>query len=70
MDPQSVLGLVFANCIELLHLWLKRNNKSVFSIDHFMIYQGPASVGSRDSLRRTALEIRIAKAERFIRGSL
>ena len=70
MDPQSVLGLIFANCIELLHLWLKRNNKSVFSIDHFMIYQSPAPVGSRDSLRKAALAIRIAKAERFIRGSL
>ena len=35
-----------------------------------MIYQGPASVGSRDSLRRTALEIRIAKAKRFIRCSI
>jgi len=29
--------------------------------------QGPAPVGSRDSLRRTALAIRIVKPERFYR---
>ena len=23
-EPQSVSGLVFADCIELLHLWLQR----------------------------------------------
>ena len=32
-------------------------------------YQGPAPVGSRDSLRRMALAIRIAK-QRFIRCSI
>ena len=36
---------------------------------YFGRYQGPAPVGSRDSLRRTVLAIRIAK-QRFIRCSI
>ena len=32
-QPQSAPGLVFADSIELLHLWLKEHNQSNFSID-------------------------------------
>ena len=32
-EPQSAPSLVFADCIELLHLWLKKYNQSDFSID-------------------------------------
>ena len=33
-ESQSAPGLVFADCIELLHLWLQRYNQSDLSIDH------------------------------------
>ena len=35
--PQSAPGLVFAECIELLHLWLQRSNQSDFGVDHLMM---------------------------------
>ena len=35
--PQSVHGLVFADCIELLHLLLQRVNQSGFDIDHLVM---------------------------------
>ena len=33
-EPQSAPGLVFADCIECLHLWLQIYNQSDFSVDH------------------------------------
>ena len=36
-EPQSVPSLVFADCIEFLHLWLQRNNQTDFSIDHLVM---------------------------------
>ena len=36
-EPQSAPGLVFADCIELLHFWLQRYNQSDFSIDHLVM---------------------------------
>ena len=36
-EPQSAPSLVFADCIELLHLWLKEYNQSDFSIDHLVM---------------------------------
>ena len=36
-EPQSVPGLVFADCIELLHLWLQEYNQSDFGIDHLVM---------------------------------
>ena len=33
-EPQWAPGLVFADCIELLHLWLQKYNQSDFGIDH------------------------------------
>ena len=35
-EPQSALGLAFADCIELLHLGYKEYNQSAFNIDHLM----------------------------------
>ena len=35
--PQSTPGLVFADCIELLHLWLQEYNQSDFGIDHLVM---------------------------------
>ena len=35
--PQSAPGLVFADCIELLHLWPQKYNQYDFSIDHLMM---------------------------------
>ena len=36
-EPQSAPGLVFADCIELLHLWLQRNNQFDFCVDHLVM---------------------------------
>ena len=36
-EPQSALSPVFADCIELLHLWLQRIYQSDFGIDHLVI---------------------------------
>ena len=36
-EPQSAPILAFADCIEHLHLWLQRYNKSDFSIDHLVM---------------------------------
>ena len=36
-EPQSVPGLVFADCIELLHLGCKEHNQSDFGIDHLVM---------------------------------
>ena len=36
-EPQSAPGLVFADCIELLHLWLQRYNQSDFRVDHLVM---------------------------------
>jgi len=36
MKPQSAPGLVFADCIELLHFSYKEYNQSVFGIDHLV----------------------------------
>ena len=36
--PQSAPGLLFADCIELLHLWLQRNNQSDFGVDLLLTY--------------------------------
>ena len=36
-EPSSASGLVFADCIVLLHLWLQRINQSDFSIDHLLM---------------------------------
>ena len=45
-EPQSAPGIVFADCIELLHLWRRLNiiniyqieyNQSDFSIDHLVM---------------------------------
>ena len=36
-EPPSAPGLVFADCIVLLHLWLQRINQSDFSIDHLLM---------------------------------
>ena len=36
-EPQSALNLVFADCIELLHLWLQKYNQSDFGIDHLVM---------------------------------
>ena len=36
-EPQSVPCLVFANCIELLHLCCKEYNQSDFSVDHLVM---------------------------------
>ena len=37
-ETQSAPSLVFATCIELLHLWPKEHNQSDFSIDHLVMY--------------------------------
>ena len=34
---ESALGLVFADCLELLHLWLQRIYHSYFDIDHLVM---------------------------------
>ena len=36
-EPQSAPGLVFPDCIELLHLWLQKYNQSDFSVDHLVM---------------------------------
>ena len=36
-EPQSAPGLVFADCIELLHLWLQEYNQSDFRINHLVM---------------------------------
>ena len=36
-EPQSVPGFVFADCVELLHLWLQRYNQSDFGVDRLVI---------------------------------
>ena len=36
-EPQSASGLVFADCIELLHLHCKEYNQYEFGIDHLMM---------------------------------
>ena len=37
-EPQSAPGLVFADCIELLHLWLQRiYNQSDFSVEYLLM---------------------------------
>ena len=36
-EPQSVPGLVFADCIELLHLQLKEYNQFDSGIDHLVV---------------------------------
>ena len=36
-EPQSAPGLVFADCIELLHLWLQKYDQSDFGIDHLVM---------------------------------
>ena len=37
-EPQSAPNIVFTDCIELLHLWLrKKYNESDFSIDHLVM---------------------------------
>ena len=36
-EPQSVPGLVFADCIELLHFWLQKYNQSDFGIVHLVM---------------------------------
>ena len=36
-EPQSAPGLVFADCIELLHLWLQRYNQPDFGVDHLVM---------------------------------
>ena len=36
-EPQSAPGLVFADYIELLHLWCKEYNQSDFSVDHLVM---------------------------------
>ena len=36
-EPQSAPGLVFVDCIELLHLWLQEYNQSDFGIDHLVM---------------------------------
>ena len=35
-EPQSASGLVFADCIELLHLWLQRMNQSDFGVENLV----------------------------------
>ena len=36
-EPLSAPSLVFADCIELLHLWLQRTNQFEFTIDYLVI---------------------------------
>ena len=36
-EPQSASGLVFADCIELLHLGCKEYNQSDFDVDHLVM---------------------------------
>ena len=36
-EPQSAPGLVFADCIELLHLGCKEYNQSNFGVDHLVM---------------------------------
>ena len=36
-EPQSFPCLVFADCIELLHLWLQRIYQSDFGVDHLVM---------------------------------
>lgn len=36
-EPQSALGLVFADCIKLLHLQLQERNQLDFGIDHLVM---------------------------------
>ena len=36
-EPQSVPGLVFADYIELLHLWLQIYNQSNFGVDRLVM---------------------------------
>ena len=35
-EPQSAPGLDFADCIQLLHFWLKEYNQYDFSVDHLV----------------------------------
>ena len=37
-EPQSASGLVFADCIELLHLCCKEYNQSDFGVDHLVMF--------------------------------
>ena len=36
-EPQSAPGLVFADCIELLHFGCKEYNQSDFGVDHLVM---------------------------------
>ena len=36
-EPQSAPGLVFADCVELLHLGCKEYNQSDFGVDHLVM---------------------------------
>ena len=36
-EPQSAPVLVFADCIELLHLWCKEYNQSDFGVDYLVM---------------------------------
>ena len=36
-EPQSAPGLVFANCIELLHFGCKEYNQYDFGVDHLVL---------------------------------
>ena len=36
-EPLSAPSLVFADCIEIFHLWLKEYNQSDFGIDHLVM---------------------------------
>ena len=36
-EPQSASGLIFADCIELLHLWLQRMNQSDFGVENLVM---------------------------------
>ena len=36
-EPQSTSGLVFADCIELLYLWLPKYTQSDFGVDHLVM---------------------------------
>ena len=36
-EAQSAPGLIFAECIELLHLWLQKYNQSDFGVDHLVM---------------------------------
>ena len=36
-EPQSGPGLVFVDCVQLLHLWLQKYNQSDLDIDHLVM---------------------------------